>query len=288
MSKLFCDTNCELWYDKADALGLEVIAMPYLINDEEGAYDLGRNTDFKAFYGKMRKGAICLTQALNPQNYVDYFEPTLKAGEDILYIHFSNKLSGTFEFMKLAIKELLEKYPKRTIKTVDTKSISIGASALLYEASKLHNDGATDDEVIEFVKNNRNNYIAYFVVDDLNHLKRGGRISAAKALMGTVLGVKPILKINEEGSIEACGKAKGKKKAILELVEKLKTEGKNVADHPIIITHADAELEAKAIEEKVRAYVGDNVDIWVQPVGPTIGTHCGPGTFALSFYTNKR
>ncbi|MGD9901039.1 MAG: DegV family protein [Spirochaetales bacterium] len=288
MSVMFCDTNCELWYTRAEELGLKVIGMPYLIDNVIKDYDLGKNTDFKEFYDKIRKGSMPLTQALNPQNYIDYFEPYLSAGQDILYVHFSHNLSGTFEFMDSAIKELQIKYPKRTIKTVDTLSISIGATGLLYEAAKLHNSGATDDEVIEFVENNRSRYRAYFVVDDLNHLKRGGRISNVQALMGTMLAVKPILTLNVEGKIESIAKAKGKKKALLDLFERLKTEGENIADHPIIVTHADVLSEAEFLVEKVKEFAGEGVEVWLQPVGPTIGTHCGPGTIGISFHAKSR
>lgn len=288
MSIMFCDSNLELWYDKVEELKLKVISMPYVIDNKEEIFDLGKTTDFEAFYNKIKEGSMPLTQALNPQNYIDYFEPYLKAGEDILYVHFSNNLSGTFEFLNKAIEELKEKYPERTIKTVDTLSISIGSAALLYEAAKLHNSGATDDEVIKFVKANRNKYAAYFVVDDLNHLKRGGRLSSTKAFVGSLMNVKPILTVNSSGAIIPVDKATGKTKAMLALVEKLKEEGQNVLDHPIIIAHASAEVEANFILAKVKEYLGEEANVWVQPIGPTIGTHCGHGTFAISFRARKR
>jgi DegV family protein with EDD domain len=285
---MFCDSNLELWYDKVEKLGLKVISMPYLIDDKEEIFDLGETTDFANFYNKIKKGSMPLTQALNPQNYIDYFEPYLKQGQDILYVHFSNKLSGTFEFLNKAIEELKQKYPERSIKTVDTLSISIGAASLLYEAAKLHNSGASDEEVIAFVKANRNKYAAYFVVDDLNHLKRGGRLSSTKAFMGSLMNVKPILTVNSDGVIVPVDKAKGKIKAMLALIERLKEEGQNVLDHPIIIAHANAEEEANFLLAKIKEYLGEEANIWVQAIGPTIGTHCGPGTFAISFRVKAR
>ena len=288
MSIMFCDTNLELWHTHQEKLDLKVIYMPYVIDNEEKIYDLGKTMDFEGFYNKIKAGSMPLTQALNPQNYMDYFEPYLKKGEDILYVHFSHKLSGTFEFMEQALEQLREKYPERSIKTVDTLTISIGASALLYEAALLHNSGASDGEVIDFVKNNRNKYVAYFVVDDLHHLKRGGRLSSTKAFMGQLMSVKPILTINNMGTIEAVDKAKGKIKAMLSLIERLKEEGENVLDHPVIVAHANAQTEADFLVEKIKEYLGNEVTLWVQPIGPTIGTHCGPGTFAISFHGKKR
>lgn len=288
MSVLFCDSNLELWHDKIEALNLKVIYMPYVINDEEKIYDLGKTMNFTEFYNQIINGAMPKTQALNPQNYIDYFEPYLKKGEDILYIHFSHKLSATFEFMEKAINELKQKYPERKITTVDTLTISIGGTGLLYEAAKLHNTGASDEEVVNFVKKYRNKYLAYFIVDDLNHLKRGGRISSAKALMGTMMNIKPILTINSSGEIISLDKASGKKKALLLMLEKVKNEGQNLLDHPIIVTHANAEDDALFLVKKLKDYLKEDANIWLQPIGPTVGTHCGPGTVGISFYGKKR
>jgi len=261
MSVMFCDSNLELWHDKVEKLNLKVIFMPYVIDDEEKIYDLGKTMNFTEFYNKIKEGKVAKTQALNPQNYIDYFEPYLKQGEDILYVHFSHKLSATFEFMNKAINELKEKYPGRSITTVDTLSISIGASGLLFEAAKLHNLGVSDEKVVEFVKLHRNKYVAYFVVEDLNHLKRGGRISSAKAFMGTMMNIKPILTINSSGAIAPVDKASGKKKALLLMIEKVKNEGLNLLDHPIIITHANAEDDAIFMLNKLKEYLGEDANI---------------------------
>ena len=263
MSIMFCDTNLELWHTKVEELGLKVIYMPYLIDNEEKIYDLGKTMDFKGFYNAIRNGSVPLTQALNPQNYIDYFEKYLKEGHDILYIHFSHLLSGTFEYMKTAIAELKQKYPNQKITTVDTLSISIGATALLYEAAKLHKQGASDEEVVKFVEEHRNHYLAYFVVDDLYHLKRGGRLSGTKAFIGTMMNVKPILSINSIGAITALDKSAGKKKALLNMLEKIKEEGLNLLDHIIIVAHADAESDAMFLVNKIKEYASEEIDIWI-------------------------
>jgi len=286
MSVFFTDSNSELWFNKVESLGIEYISMPYTINEVEMGYDLGKNHNFKQFYDQIKKGAMPKTSALNPENYIEIFEPFLKSGNDIIYVHFSSALSATFEFMNTAIKILKEKYPDRSIKTVDTLNISLGAGIIAYEAAKLHNSGASDDEVIKFVEKFREKMAVYFIVDDLHHLKRGGRISSALAIIGTMLSVKPILKVNKEGKIINFSKTSGLKKAINELAEKVRTERGN-GNYPIGILNAEAEKEALTLKQKIEEIVGKNCEIWVQPIGPTVGTHCGPGTLGVAFYTGQ-
>lgn len=288
MSRFFCDTNSELWFTFADELGLDVIAMPYSLDGEESAYDLGRNTDFKAFYNSLKKGADAKTQALNMQNYIDYFEPVLAAGEDIIYVHFSRNMSGTFAQMDQAIAELKGKYPNRKISVVDTKSISIGEALIVYEAALLWKNGATDEEIVKFVEDNRQNYTVYFTVKDLTQLKRGGRISSVSYVAGTILNIKPVLCVEENGTLMKYGTAKGAKAALKALVSRVKEIGSQIFDHPIIVTHADAEESADELKQMLISEFGDKLTIWTQQVGPTVGSHCGAGTVGIAFHSTKR
>ena len=288
MSVFFTDSNCELWYTEIKKLGIEYISMPYTLEGVEKGYDLGETHDFKKFYSKIRKGLVPITSALNPQEYLSIWEPYLAQGEDILYVSFSSRMSGTFEYMNQAIDVLKQKYPERSIKYVDTLSISMGAGLIVYEAAIMHKRGATDDEIIQFVEKFRDEVTIYFVVDDLMHLKRGGRISATSAVFGTVLGIKPVLTVDNTGRIVSVGKVKGRKKSILELVEKFKSLGENVADYPIAIMHADCEDDAMFLKSKIEEIVGKDATIWVQPVGPTVGTHCGPNTLGIAFHAKRR
>ena len=288
MSRFFCDTNSELWYTVADELGLDVIAMPYSLDGEESAYDLGRNTDFKAFYNSLKKGADAKTQALNVQNYIDYFEPVLAAGEDIIYVHFSRNMSGTFAQMDQAIAELKGKYPNRKISVVDTKSISIGEALIVYDAALLWKNGATDEEIVKFVEDNRQNYTVYFTVKDLTQLKRGGRISSVSYVAGTILNIKPVLCVEENGTLMKYGTAKGAKAALKALVSRVKEIGSQIFDHPIIITHADAEESADELKQMLISEFGDKLTIWTQQIGPTVGSHCGAGTVGIAFHSTKR
>lgn len=288
MSVFFTDSNSELWYTEVEKLGIEYISMPYTLEGEEFGYDLGKTHNFEKFYSKIRKGIVPITSALNPQSYVEIFEPFLKMGEDIIYVAFSSKLSGTFEFMQQAISVLKEKYPERKITYVDTLSISLGAGLIAYEAALMHKKGATDEEVVKFVEEFREEVGCFFMVDDLMYLKKGGRISTASAVIGSMLGIKPIICVNDEGNLVKMDKVAGRKKAIQYLAELVRNTGKNVADYPIGILYADCEEDAKLLKEKVQAIVGKEAKIWCQPVGPTVGTHCGPGTLGIAFHAKHR
>lgn len=288
MSVFFIDSNSELWFTEAEKLGIKHISMPYTLDGVEHGYDLGKTHDHKKFFSKVRKGLIPITSALNPQNYIEIFEPYLMRGEDILYVTFSRELSSTFDFLDTAIEILKEKYPNQSIKYIDTKSISLGAGIIAYEAAVMHKRGATDDEIIDFIKSFRKNIATYFTVDDLMHLKRGGRISTMSAVIGSTLGIKPILCVNDEGKIISHDKVMGRKKALSYLANLVKVLGKNVADYPIGILHADAEDDALILKEKIQQIAGKDARIWLQPIGPTTGTHCGPKTIALAFHAKQR
>ena len=222
MYQLFCDSNCELWHTVVKELGLNVIRMPYTLGEEEFFYDLGENTDFKGFYDKMRGGAMPKTSALNEYAYTEYFEPILARGEDIYYITFSHQMSGTFNAMKNAIAQLKEKYPDREIRFKDSKSISVGSGFITYYAALQYKNGATMDELDAYVEQLSSHAAIYFLVNDLTYLYRGGRVSGISRVVGNLLGIKPILHINDEGKILNVDKVKGQKKAMSRLLDYLK------------------------------------------------------------------
>jgi DegV family protein with EDD domain len=281
---LFCDSNCELWHDLVQKYNLNVISMPYVLDGAEHFYDMGKNTDFKDFYSKIRKGSVPTTSALNEALYIEYFEPHLKKGSDIIYISFSHKLSATFDSMASAITELKKKYPERTITCIDSKSISMGAGIIvLLAARKFCEATLTDAEFIKYVEGLIEKSKAYFTVDDLHHLKRGGRISGAKAVIGSLLKIKPLLKVSSEGRLENYGKAKGRKSAIAALIDACEKENID-PDRPVVLSDADAS-DADLFAGAFRAKYGDVKEFICQQVGPVIGAHCGPGTLAVLFFT---
>lgn len=287
MYQLFCDSNCELWHTEAKALGLQVIRMPYVLDGEEFYYDLGENTDFKHFYDRMRAGAVPTTSAINEQNYIDYFEPVLQEGKDIYYITFSHKLSATFESMDRAISALKEKYPDREIRTFDTKSISLGAGFQVRLAAEKYNAGASMDELDAYLQEVRDHTVVYFVVDDLVYLKRGGRISALTAAFGSLLGIKPMISVMPDGSLQSVGKVKGSKRVFAEFVRIMRERNCNVKDYRIEVLQADCPETGDAFVETLKKEFGEDIKIDYQVVGPVIAAHCGPGTLGLIFYGDK-
>ena len=281
MSRFFCDTNGEIWFTRFDELHVDCIRMPYTVNGEEKFYDLGRETDNRAFFDAMRAGASVKTQALNENDYLEYFEPVLAGGEDILYVHFSRAMSGTFESMERAIAALKEKYPARTITTVDTKNISMGAGMVMYYAAKKHNEGASDEDVVRFVESFREKVKVYFTVGDLVYLKRGGRLSAFKAMMGTILNLKPIISTSAEGKLVNILNAKGRKKAIHTLVDYLES-GHVDTRYPISIMNADTDEDVRLTVEMIKEKY-PQAEVWEPTVGPVVGCHCGPDTIGMIF-----
>lgn len=287
MYQLFCDSNCELWHTTVKKLGLNLIRMPYIEDGVEHFYDMGEKHDFKAFFDKMRAGGTPKTAALNEYAYTEYFEPILARGEDIYYITFSHQMSGTFHAMKNVIAQLKEKYPEREIRFKDSKLITLGSGFITYYGALKYKDGATMDELDAYLDDLIAHTATYFVVDDLTYLHRGGRVSGASKIVGNLLGIKPILHFNEEGKIENITKVKGKKKAFSTLIGYMKEKGLDVDKYKVYVFHADCLEEAEHFVASIKAQFGD-LDIELQPVGPVIGAHCGPGTVGLIFHSKEK
>lgn len=210
MSVLFCDSDCELWYDVVEKLGIQYFKMPYTIDGVETFYDFGKTTDIKGFYARVREGAMPITSALNPDMYESVIEPVFARGEDILYIAFGRTYSATFDHLDTALIKLKAKYPDRKLTMFDTKMISVPSGIQVRYAAELKQKGATDEEIIDFLKDFTNHVGAYIAVDSLMHLYRGGRLSKSKAIFGGILGVKPILTYDEQGRLKVVEKSEGR------------------------------------------------------------------------------
>lgn len=286
MSVLICDSDGEVWYTRLEELNMDCINMPYACNGEEYYYDSGKSTDFKAFYNEIRNGQMPTTMAINPQQYVEFLEPYFAKGEDVLYVSFSHHMSGTFGHLETAMNELKPKYPNCKLTVFDTNSISLGAGIQMEFAGELKKSGASDEEIINFLKQFTNRSNVYFVVDDLMHLKRGGRLSGIAAFAGTLLSLKPVLTIDEKGSLAVLEKVTGKRKALRAIADKVIADLTGT-EYPVYIVDADDE-EAGNLLQSMIAEKRPDAKIIRQTVGPVIGAHCGPGTVGVIFIGDKR
>ena len=285
-SVLICDADGELWYTRQEELGIDCIAMPYSYGGEVYYYDLGKNTDFGKFYAAVRGGEVPTTMALNPDEYVEILEKYFSQGKDVLYVSFSHAMSATFDHLNTALAQLKDKYPSRKCTVFDTKSICLGAGIQMEYAAELKNAGASDDEIIAKLTEFRNRIGMYFVVDDLMHLKRGGRLSGIAAFAGTMLSLKPILTTDEKGSLKVFEKITGKRKAMRKMADKV-IEDLTGTEYTVYVVDADCPSDGELLAQMIREKRSD-AKIVRQTVGPVIGAHCGPGTVGVIFIADKR
>lgn len=284
---IFTDSNTDIPYELAEQHELNICYMPYTINGEEHVSDLGRGSVIPDFYAAMRAGVTPTTSLLTPDRYIGYFEPHLAAGEDILFICFSSNLSGTYNCACVAQQELAEKYPERRLVVVDSENVSMGQAWLAMEAAEMRKNGASMDEIIAWIDANKYRVNYWFTVDDLVYLKRGGRISAATAAVGTLLSIKPMLTVTRNGRLISADKAKGRKKALRQLVQNCANEIVDPAGQTVTIMQADCMDDANSVKLMLEEAI-PGVKTRIVMVGPTICTHAGPGTLALVYLGKDR
>jgi DegV family protein with EDD domain len=281
------DSNSELPLSVAKKYDVPFIRMPYIHNNEEFAYDLGEHADFKAFFNQMREGKMPSTVAYPPQHYIDTWEPILQQGKDILFLSFSSKLSAAFSYIETAKVELLESYPNRRIKTVDTKSISGGLALLVYTALQMRDNGDSLDTVATWVCDNIQRANHVFTVGNLKYLFRGGRVSATAAVAGTIMSIKPILRVNPEGALVPDEKVKGRKKSLRRLAQLTIDRAQDPENNAIVLVHGDCEEDALFVKELVEKEIHFK-EWFVQYLGPVIGSHAGPDTISICFLGKER
>ena len=285
MSTIFIDTNCELNFKTAKEIGLNnVIRMPYTICGKEYFYDLGEHYTAKEFFDTVREGNMPITSALNAEEYKEYFEPFFKKGEDILYISFSTEMSGTFNHLNMAITELKEKYPDATFTRFDTRGISLAAGIPVYMAGKMAQEGKTHQEIIDFLTVFIKRIRTIMTVNDLHYLKKGGRLSSAQATLGSILKVKPIIKM-VDGKLINTSKVNGRAKSLNVIANEVIENVRDIDKYPIGIMNGDCKKDAEFIKAKIlEAY--PTATIWDYDIGPVIGTHCGPDTMAAVYVSD--
>ena len=289
MLVLFTDTDTDMTPKMAEEYGYRLISMPYSIEDKN-IYPYVDFDEFNAheFYDVLRSGVVPKTSALNVDEYKEYFEPVFANGDDILYLHFSRNMSGTFNAMEIAARELLEKYPERKFDAIDTNGISIGSLILLEQAGEMYKRGAGVEEIRRFIEEENRRYAIYFFADDLSFFKRSGRVSGLAGAMGTLLSIRPIMHINDEGKLVSIGKEKGRKKALERLISTVIELGDEVEKHRIIITHSDTPEIVEEAERMLKSHFGEHLDIEIVDVNPTVGCHCGPNTIGICFRAKHR
>ena len=289
MLKLFTDTDTDFTLEEAAHYGYQMISMPYDINGNEvKPYVDFKEFDYKTFYDTLRKGALPKTYAISPAKYIEYFEPELANGNDILYVHFSRAMSGTFSAMDIAIKQLKEKYPDCSIYTIDTKGITILSYNIVKEIGELYLAGKTINELLEWAKENIDHYATYFFADTLSFFARSGRISNFSKVMGTLIGVKPIICMDQNGVMTNIGKERGRIKATNKLIETFDELNLDPFNHRIIIGHTDALDLAQNLGNLLQKKYQNKLNIEYVVVNPTAGSHCGPDTIGICFYAKHR
>lgn len=289
MYTLFFDTDCDVTPEIAKEFNAKLISMPYMINGEQiFPYVDFETYDAKEFFNTLRKGVLPTTSALSEEEYRAYFEPELEKGNDILYIHFSRAMSATFKSLDSAVEKLLKKYPNRKVDLIDTKGITLGSFSLCLQMGKLYKEGKSVKEIKSWAKENVDKTAFYFFADNLKFFAKSGRVSGFAAFMGGMIGVKPIIYINEEGEMVSLDKAIGRKKALVKILEYVKALQEDIKSYPVIIAHGDAMPLVEEFSKMLKDEFGDDLQIMVEDINPTAGSHCGPDTLGVTFHAKHR
>jgi len=280
------DSGCDLNRELLSSWGVRSADLTFRFDDSNREYVNG-DMDISEFYRKMRAGGRPQTAAVNVEAFRVAFEQELKNGNDILYIGLSSGLSNTYNAGQIAAKELSEEWPDRSIITLDTLCASAGLGMLVYMAKQEKDAGASVTEAAQYIMEKCPNVCHWYTVDDLIYLKRGGRISATTAFAATVLGIRPVMHMNDEGKLENVLKVRGRKRAIRELADRYMSFARDTENGIYFISHGDCYEDAKQLENLIFEKTGHKATI-ITDVSPVIGSHSGPGTLALFFIGEER
>ena len=283
---IFTDSACDIKPEILQEWGVASLPLNFRFTGDETLYS-DNTMPIADFYNKMREGGVAKTSAVNSETFAIEFEKLLREGKDILYIGFSSGLSTTFNSARLAANQLSAKYPERKIIVVDTLAASAGIALLIDLVLEKKNEGATIEEAAKFAEENKQRICHWFTVDDLVYLKRGGRVSATAALVGNMLGIKPILHVDNEGHLINVGKVRGRKLSIATLAGKYGELCDDAGNKQVYISHADCLAEAELLGKMIETKYGAKTEL-ITNVGTVIGAHAGPGTIALFFVGKKR
>lgn len=266
---------------------LHLIPMNVNLGDRDYLYGPGGNLDIRDFYTQQRGGKYASTSQITPYTYLECFEPVLAAGTDILYLCFTSGLSSTYQTAKNTTAELQKKYPERRITLIDTLCAAVGEGFLVYEAMKKYEEGLGIDELAAWVEAHKMEVCHWFTVDTFDHLLHGGRVSATSAKLGSLLNIKPLLHVDNEGKLEVSGKPRGQKMAMRQQLGKMKQGWMPEISRFVLIGHADCPEKAEQLKGQVLELYPD-AEVQTAYIGPVIGAHVGPGMVALIYWGNNR
>ena len=282
------DSSCNLLDEMINEFGLHILPLTFMSEGEQyQSYTEGEKSDLQRFYKMMREGKIFTTSLPNRQDAETKFRSILSAGRDVLYIGFSSGLSGTYGAMAAILESLRAEFPDRVIEIVDSLCASGGQGLLVYLCAKEKQAGKNLQEVKIFAEKNKENICHWFTVNDLNHLKRGGRVNAATALFGTMLAIKPVLHVDDDGHLVSMEKARGRRASLIALVDHMEATAIHPEKYPAFITHGDCIQDAEFVAEEVRRRLSVR-ETYISYVGPVIGSHTGQGVVTLFFFGQPR
>lgn len=285
---ILTDSSADLDGHLVSQYGIQVLPLSFVLQERTyHNFPDNREMDPHDFYTRLRQGEVATTAAVNVAQYTDMLEPLLQAGKDVLILAFSSGLSTTYASSAIAVEELSEKYPERRLYTVDTLCASLGQGLLVYLAAQQRAAGRTIEEVRDWAEENKLHLCHQFTVDDLHFLKRGGRVSATTAVVGSMLQIKPVLHVDNEGHLINIGKARGRQASLKALVDKMAQTAIRPEEQTVFISHGDCLEDAQTVAGMVRERFGVK-EVYINYVGPVIGAHSGPGTLALFYLGTER
>ena len=283
--QIITDSGCDLPNEILEKLDLKMVSLSLIFRGETMADSV--SGDIKSFYESMRQGEVSTTSAINPDGWSQAIENELKQGTDVLVIAFSSGLSTTYQSAVIAAGELMEKYPQRKVLVVDSLCASLGQGLLCHYAAQKRDEGLSLEELAAWLEENKLNLCHWFTVDDLVYLKRGGRVSAATALVGTLLNIKPVLHVDDEGHLVSVTKTRGRKASIQAMVDQMVASAFPGENDFITICHGDCFEDAQYLAGLCKEKLGVK-EVFIGYTGAVIGSHSGPGTLALFFMGKKR
>ena len=284
--KIITDSSCDFTDTMCAQLDIAYTTLKVTYNGESHS-NFSEETAIKGFYNELRNGVMATTSAANPDDWANVMEPALAEGHDLLVIAFTSGLSTTYQSAVIAAGDLQEKYPQRKIHVVDSLCAALGQGLLIWYACQKRDEGMSLEELTAWVEENKLHICHWVTVDDLSHLKRGGRISAATAMVGTMLNIKPIIHVDDEGKLVNVGKVRGRKAAIEHIASKVGELGEGFNNETCFVVHGDCEADANVLADTIKAKYGVK-NVHIGYLGPVIGAHTGPGVLAVFFMGNQR